>query len=53
MVDLFPEQSFADIWYSASGEGDWTAPRGGGPANFDVDVITASELLSELEALRA
>ncbi|NGY61005.1 DUF4132 domain-containing protein [Lentzea sp. NEAU-D13] len=53
MVDLFPEQSFADIWYSASGEGDWTAPRGGSPTNFDVDTVTASELLSELESLQA
>ncbi|MDX8035267.1 DUF4132 domain-containing protein [Lentzea sp. BCCO 10_0856] len=53
MVDMVPEMSFDDIWFSTSGEGSWTAPRHGSPAHFDVDAVTASELLSELESLHA
>jgi hypothetical protein len=53
MVDLFPEMTFSELWFSESGEGSWSAPRGGGPATFAVDAVTASELLSELESLHA
>ncbi|MGW6936698.1 DUF4132 domain-containing protein [Lentzea sp. NPDC054927] len=53
MVDMFPEMSFDDIWFSQSGAGSWSAPRGGSPARLDIDAVTASELLAELESLRA
>lgn len=53
MVDMFPELKFSSLWFSPSGEGDWSAPRNGGPSHFDVDAVTASELLSELESLHA
>ncbi|WP_177320224.1 WGR and DUF4132 domain-containing protein [Lentzea waywayandensis] len=52
-IDLFPEMRVAELWFSTSGEGDWVAPRDGGPSTFDVDAVTASELLSELESLHA
>jgi predicted DNA-binding WGR domain protein len=52
-VDVFPEVRFTELWFSESGEGNWSAPKSGGPANFEVDPITASELLSELESLRS
>ncbi|HEX7306252.1 DUF4132 domain-containing protein [Lentzea sp.] len=52
-VDMFPEMTFSSLWFSPTGEGAWSAPRGGGPATFDVDPVTASELLSELESLHA
>ncbi|MCP2241650.1 protein of unknown function (DUF4132) [Lentzea aerocolonigenes] len=53
MVDMFPELKFSSLWFSPSGAGNWTAPRNGGPARFDVDAVTASELLVELESLHA
>ncbi|MGI5500832.1 DUF4132 domain-containing protein [Lentzea sp. CA-135723] len=53
MVDLEPEQRFHELWYSATGEGAWVAPREGLPTTFEVDEVTASELLSELESLHA
>ncbi|WP_167978968.1 WGR and DUF4132 domain-containing protein [Lentzea indica] len=53
MVDMFPEMKFSALWFSESGEGAWVPPRDGGPANIDVDPVTASELLSELESLQA
>ncbi|MFD9702910.1 DUF4132 domain-containing protein [Lentzea sp. NPDC059081] len=53
VVDMVPEMEFSSLWFSPSGEGAWFAPNGGGPATFDVDPITASELLSELESLHA
>ncbi|GGU45011.1 DUF4132 domain-containing protein [Lentzea flava] len=50
-IDVFPEVKFTSLYFSATGEGHWTAPRDGGPDTFDVDPVTASELLSELESL--
>ncbi|MFD9702908.1 WGR and DUF4132 domain-containing protein [Lentzea sp. NPDC059081] len=51
-MDVFPEVAFSDVWFSPSGRGEWSAPRNA-PATFDVDPITLSELLSELESLRS
>ncbi|SDF34469.1 WGR domain-containing protein, predicted DNA-binding domain in MolR [Lentzea fradiae] len=53
VVDMHPTMTFESLWYSATGNGDWSAPSGGGPATFDIDPVTASELLSELESLHA
>ncbi|MDX8054504.1 DUF4132 domain-containing protein [Lentzea sp. BCCO 10_0798] len=53
MVDLDPEMKVTELWFDPTGQGAWGAPRGGGPATFDVDPVTASELLSELESLHA
>ncbi|SDP15628.1 DUF4132 domain-containing protein [Lentzea jiangxiensis] len=52
-VDVFPEIAFSSLWFSATGRGAWVAPRDGGPTTFEVDPVTASELLSELESLHA
>ncbi len=52
-VDVFPEVSFTELWFSPDDQGSWRAPQDGGPASFEVDPITASELLSELESLLA
>ncbi|MFI6094317.1 DUF4132 domain-containing protein [Lentzea sp. NPDC051213] len=49
-VDIFPEVKFVELWFSASGHGYWTAPKDR-PDTTEVDPITASELLSELESL--
>ncbi|NGY61003.1 DUF4132 domain-containing protein [Lentzea sp. NEAU-D13] len=51
-IDVFPEVSFTDVWFSPSGHGAWSAPQNA-PSTFDVDPITVSELLSELESLRS
>ncbi|WP_112261477.1 DUF4132 domain-containing protein [Lentzea terrae] len=51
-VDEYPEISFPDIWFSPSGGGDWSAPKDA-PSTFDIDPITLSELLSELESLQS
>jgi hypothetical protein len=51
-VDVFPEISFPDVWFSPSGGGDWSAPKDA-PGTFPVDPITLSELLSELESLHS
>ncbi|MGW6936696.1 WGR and DUF4132 domain-containing protein [Lentzea sp. NPDC054927] len=51
-VDVFPEVSFHDVWFSPNGYGAWSAPKDA-PSTFDVDPITISELLSELESLRS
>ncbi|HEX7306254.1 WGR and DUF4132 domain-containing protein [Lentzea sp.] len=51
-MDVFPEVAFSDAWFSPTGRGDWSAPRDA-PAVFDVDPITLSELLSELESLQS
>ncbi|PWK82798.1 putative DNA-binding WGR domain protein [Lentzea atacamensis] len=51
-VDVFPEISFTDMWFSPTGNGDWSAPKNA-PRTFDVDPITVSELLSELESLQS
>ncbi|MEU0882275.1 DUF4132 domain-containing protein [Lentzea sp. NPDC005914] len=51
-VDVFPEVSFPDMWFSPDGGGEWSAPKNA-PSTFDVDPITFSELLSELESLQS
>ncbi len=51
-MDVFPEVGFSDVWFSPSGRGDWSAPRNA-PAAFDLDPVTTSELLSELESLQS
>jgi predicted DNA-binding WGR domain protein len=51
-VDEFPEVSLTDLWFAPDGEGEWSAPKDA-PATFDVDPITVSELLSELESLHS
>ncbi|MEU4765053.1 DUF4132 domain-containing protein [Actinosynnema sp. NPDC023794] len=51
-VDVFPEVGFSDVWFSPSGHGDWSAPRNA-PDTHEIDPITLSELLSELESLRS
>ncbi|MFC3897751.1 DUF4132 domain-containing protein [Lentzea rhizosphaerae] len=51
-VDVFPEVSFTGVWFSPSGRGDWSAPKDA-PPTFDVDPITISELLTELESLHS
>lgn len=51
-VDVFPEVGFSDVWFSPSGHGGWSAPRNA-PATYEIDPITLSELLSELESLRS
>ncbi|SER71311.1 WGR domain-containing protein, predicted DNA-binding domain in MolR [Lentzea xinjiangensis] len=51
-VDIFPEVKFTGLWFSADGEGDWSAPKNA-PAMPAADPITVSELLSELESLQA
>ncbi|XVS66460.1 WGR and DUF4132 domain-containing protein [Actinosynnema sp. CA-299493] len=51
-VDVFPEVGFSDVWFSPSGRGDWSA-LGNAPTTYEVDPITCSELLSELESLRS
>ncbi len=51
-VDVFPEVSFPDVWFSPGGGGDWSAPKDA-PGTFAVDPITLSELLSELESLHS
>ncbi|MFD5827917.1 DUF4132 domain-containing protein, partial [Lentzea sp. NPDC060358] len=51
-MDVFPEVAFSDAWFSPTGRGDWSAPRDA-PAVLDVDPITTSELLSELESLQS
>ncbi len=50
-VDFFPEIEFSSLWYSADGDGYWSA-RKAAPAGAEVDPITVSEVLSELESLR-
>ncbi|WP_158102781.1 WGR and DUF4132 domain-containing protein [Lentzea kentuckyensis] len=51
-MDVFPEVSFTDVWFSPSGHGAWSAPQDA-PSTFDVGPITVSELLSELESLQS
>ncbi|WP_148088768.1 DUF4132 domain-containing protein [Saccharothrix texasensis] len=51
-MDVFPEVGFRDVWFSPSGHGDWSAP-GNAPTTYEIDPITCSELLAELEALRS
>ncbi|GGU44998.1 WGR and DUF4132 domain-containing protein [Lentzea flava] len=51
-VDVFPEVSLEDMWFSTDGRGEWSAPKDA-PSTFEVDPITTSELLSELESLQS
>ncbi|WP_394620702.1 DUF4132 domain-containing protein [Lentzea sp. JNUCC 0626] len=53
MIDMDPEQKFSELWFDATGEGAWGAPREGTPSTFEVNEVTASELLAELESLHA
>ncbi|MFD5828356.1 DUF4132 domain-containing protein [Lentzea sp. NPDC060358] len=53
VVDMFPEMKFTSLWFSPTGEGAWFPPRSGSPDTFEVDPVTASELLAELESLHA
>ncbi|WP_439656630.1 DUF4132 domain-containing protein [Lentzea sp. HUAS TT2] len=51
-MDVFPEVGFSDVWFSPNGHGTWSAPRDA-PATYEIDPITLSELLSELESLQS
>ncbi|MCX2947906.1 WGR and DUF4132 domain-containing protein [Lentzea sp. NEAU-D7] len=51
-MDVFPEVGFSDMWFSPHGHGTWSAPSDA-PATYDIDPITLSELLSELESLQS
>ncbi|MGZ3144267.1 WGR and DUF4132 domain-containing protein [Lentzea chajnantorensis] len=51
-VDVFPEVKFDDLWYSPDGRGYWSAQQNASTA-VEVDAITTSELLSELESLQS
>ncbi|MFJ5985234.1 DUF4132 domain-containing protein [Lentzea sp. NPDC092896] len=51
-MDVFPEVGFSDMWFSPNGHGAWSAPQGA-PATYEIDPITVSELLSELESLQS
>ncbi|USX55664.1 DUF4132 domain-containing protein [Lentzea sp. HUAS12] len=53
MVDMEPEMRFSALWFDPDGAGAWSPPGNGTPTTFEVDAITASELLSELESLHA
>ncbi len=50
-IDVFPEIKFDDLWYSADGRGYWSAQKNA-PSTVEIDPITTSELLSELESLQ-
>jgi hypothetical protein len=52
-VDIYPEVKFSAIWFSETGEGSWRPPQDGGPDTFDIDDVTASELLADLASLHA
>ncbi|MGW6445823.1 WGR and DUF4132 domain-containing protein [Lentzea sp. NPDC055074] len=51
-MDVFPEVGFSDVWFSPSGHGTWSAPKGA-PTTYEIDPITLSELFSELESLQS
>ncbi|SMC97570.1 WGR and DUF4132 domain-containing protein [Lentzea albidocapillata] len=51
-MDVFPEVGFSDMWFSPHGHGTWSAPPDA-PATYEIDPITLSELLSELESLQS
>ncbi|WP_112261476.1 DUF4132 domain-containing protein [Lentzea terrae] len=51
-VDYFPEIEFTELWYSTTGDGYWSSHKHGS-STVDIDPITASEVLSELESLRS
>ncbi|NKE63926.1 DUF4132 domain-containing protein, partial [Lentzea sp. PSKA42] len=50
-IDVFPEVKFIDLRFSADGQGYWYSQKNA-PSTLEVDPITASELLSELESLQ-
>ncbi|MFI6094316.1 WGR and DUF4132 domain-containing protein [Lentzea sp. NPDC051213] len=50
LVDEYPEITFTSVWFSPTGRGAWSAPKDA-PPTYDVDPITTSELLAELESL--
>ncbi|MEV6237402.1 DUF4132 domain-containing protein [Lentzea sp. NPDC051838] len=52
-IDVFPDVKFTDLWFSPSGKGHWTPPREGSPDTFEIDAVTASELLADLESLHS
>ncbi|NGY61004.1 DUF4132 domain-containing protein [Lentzea sp. NEAU-D13] len=49
-IDVFPDVKFTELWYSTDGQGYWSAQQN---TAVEVDPITVSELLSELESLHA
>jgi hypothetical protein len=51
-VDYFPEIEFTDLWYSTTGDGYWSAQQNAQPT-VEIDPITVSEVLTELESLRS
>ncbi|MEU0882274.1 DUF4132 domain-containing protein [Lentzea sp. NPDC005914] len=51
-VDYFPEIEFTQLWYSTNGDGYWSTQKTA-PSSVELDPITISEVLSELESLRA
>ncbi|MDT7782231.1 MAG: hypothetical protein QOF58_650, partial [Pseudonocardiales bacterium] len=51
-IDIYPDVAFSAIWFSEDGEGSWT-PREATPDTFDIDPVTASEVLSELASLHS
>jgi hypothetical protein len=50
-VDVFPDVEFSSIWYSANGDGYWSSQQNAQPS-VEVDPVTISEVLTELESLR-
>jgi hypothetical protein len=52
-VDVNPEVKLSAIWFSETGEGSWRPPQDGTPDTFDVDEVTASEVLADLVSLHA
>jgi len=52
-VDIHPEVKLSAIWFSETGEGSWRTPQDGGPDTFDIDRVTASEVLADLASLHA
>ncbi|MEV6237400.1 DUF4132 domain-containing protein [Lentzea sp. NPDC051838] len=51
-IDFFPEISFTELWYSPMNHGYWSSRKNSSPT-VEIDPITASEILSELESLRS
>ncbi|MFD9702909.1 WGR and DUF4132 domain-containing protein [Lentzea sp. NPDC059081] len=51
-IEIFPELKITELWFSADGQGYWSSQRSA-PGTFTTDRVTVSELVSELESLRA
>ncbi|MFD5831766.1 DUF4132 domain-containing protein, partial [Lentzea sp. NPDC060358] len=51
-IDIFPELKITELWFSSDGQGYWSSQRNAADT-FEPDRITVSELVSELEFLRA